>query len=153
MLKAKHSSLHLPFKCFLKIHTKLTSWCRIVKRELSKSPVFAEYMEWRQVRGAADPRLEFNIHISLYFVPGLLKRQNLKFLFIFSSQTLITCFGSTPWSHGDFIESAQAECTREYQKNQQSFFPLPTLPCLYAFPACHLLVWWTSCQAFVRITR
>ena len=100
MLKAKHSSLYLPFKCFLKIHTKLTSWCRIVKRELSKSPVFAEYMEWRQVRGAADPRLEFNIHISLYFVPGLLKRKNLKFLFIFSSQTLITCFGSTPWSHG-----------------------------------------------------
>ena len=42
----------------------------------------------------------FNFIIPLYFVPGLLKRQNLKFIVIFSSQTLITCFGSTPWSHG-----------------------------------------------------
>ena len=35
-------------------------------------------------------------NISLYFVPGLLKRQNHKFVFIFSSQTLITCFGFAP---------------------------------------------------------
>ena len=35
-------------------------------------------------------------YIFLYFVPGLLKRQNLKFLFIFSSQTLITCFSWRP---------------------------------------------------------
>ena len=35
-------------------------------------------------------------NISLYFVPGLLKRQNHKFDFIFTPQTLITCFGFAP---------------------------------------------------------
>ena len=49
----------------MEIDTNLASWCRIVERELSKSSVFAEFMEWRQVRRAAYLRLEFNIHIWL----------------------------------------------------------------------------------------
>ena len=39
------------------------------------------------------------ICISLYFVPGLLKRQKLKFGIYFPSQTSITGFGFAPWSH------------------------------------------------------
>ena len=60
-------------------------------------------------------RADASKHIFLYFVPGLLKRQNLKFLFIFSSQTLITCFGWRP-DHMVF----DSQLTKIIQRSQET---------------------------------
>ena len=66
--------------------------------------------------------------VYLYFFPGLLKRQNLKFCIYFSSsQTSITCFGIAPWSHGIWLKTDKNtdKNTQKITKQAHSTFTFP----------------------------